>query len=664
MKHKLTLLLALSLIMQCVAAIVAGAVTENSWQISYMGNANTDRTKWYAEITYDYKFSGNAALSVKYPGTTRDETLYCELKNKINNSMSDGRYVLSFCNKGIASAYTDIVVGDRIFKYSDMTKESVAAPSGETNWFKYSVAFDYTAQEENFVAFRFYGTRQTVIDDVVLTMDGDENNLISDPSFEEYEETDDETEYDTTEYQLTNFCAAPANEAMVLSWVNPASAELQEVKIYDITDGEQKLVADNIDSTPSNTVVYAVEGLTNGQKYVYEIVFSYQTKSDYVYIAGGVPAVKKARDYGAWSLAKGTGDIGICPGETTIDGNVVHGGNASLKYVSNIDRSKEEFQQYIYLNTMNAIGMSKNKKYRFGFWVKGDNVRRDPQIHVGFVTFDGQAHGHPELAGTYDWKYVEYDYTYDRQNILWMILDGEADALWYDDITCYELDENGEPTGENLLRNGDFEGLVSTDTSQIKNLTATAGSGTVTLKWDIPNDNYSGANIYQLVFGEYEFRGRVDSNISEITLSGLSKDKEYTYKVVPVNNCNLEGEGASATVTTLFPDYEFGTAILLRDDTQETKVNGAGTYSVSLPVKNNLLSEGFAYEQLVGVYKDGILVNVYSTKETVQKSSKKAEPKKVVTSFTIPDDESYEVEFFVIDSRDKLNVLHSCTSFK
>ena len=664
MKHKYAFLLALSLIMQCITAVVAGAATENSWQISYMGSANTDRTKWYAEKTYDYKFSGNSALSVKYPGTTRDETLYCELKNKINSSMSDGRYVLSFCNKGIASAYTDIVVGDHIFKYADMTKESVAAPSGESNWFKYSVAFDYTAQEENFVAFRFYGTRQTVIDDVVLTIEGEENNLISDSSFEEYEEIDDETEYDTTEYQLTNFYAAPANEAMVISWKNPVSTELKGIKIYDITDGEHKLVADNIDSTPSNIVVYTVEGLTNGQNYVYEVVFSFQTKPDYIYVAGGMPMVEKSQNYGAWSLAKSTMNIGICPGNVSIDGNVAHSGNASLKYVSNIDRSKEEFQRDVYLNAMNAIGMSKNKKYRFGFWVKGDNVQREPQSHVGFVVFDGQGFSHPELAGTYDWKYVEYDYTYDGQNILWMILDGEADALWYDDITCYELDENGEPIGENLLRNGDFEGLVSTDTPQIKNITAAAGSGTVTLKWDTPNDNYSGANIYQLVFGEYEFRGRVDSNISEITLSGLTKNKEYTYKVVPINGCNLEGDGASATATTLLPDYEFGTAILLKGNTQETKINGAGTYSVSLPVKNNLLSEGFMYEQLVAVYKDGILVDVYSTKETVQKSSKTAEPKKVVTSFTIPDDESYEVEFFVIDSRDKLNVLRGCTSFK
>ena len=662
---KISAVLLISLIIQCFGTVWTSASYEG-WKINYVGEDNTDRTRWCAEIIYNHKYDGNAAMMVKYPGSQKNENVYCEIKNNIS-AMESGNYTLSFYNKGTASIYTEICVGNKVFGYADMESESVTAPSGDGTWKKYSVTFDYEEQQENYIAFKFYaGTPGTAIDDVSIVKTGETENRVSDSSFELFEESDDENEYDTKDYQITRLQVTPAAGKLALSWVNPAVTELTAVNIYNITDGKNELIASNIDSTPSKLIVHSIEGLANGQNYMYKIVFSFRTKADYNYFVCGTPAADKNRSLGGWDLYKAVGDVGFCPGRVQIDRNEAYEGKASLKFASNIDRSQTIFQSKIYMAACSAItSMEKGKKYRIGFWVKGKNVLRAPQMHMSWVNFDGVTPPlFEDLTGTYDWKHCEYDYTYDSKNIIYIILDGEAEGLWYDNLTCYELDENGEPTGDNLMQSGDFENLISDDVAEIKNLTATPGSGSVDLAWEAFGGSYAGANLYQLVFGKYEYRGTVGSETSSMHLPGLIKDKEYEFKIVPFNDAGLEGDGQSVSTKTLLPDYEFGDAVLMKNDVAVSSVNGAGSYKVILPAKNNTINDGFIFEQIVAVYKDNILTGVYSTQKNLTKSKKSAELSKISTEFDIEDDSAYRIEFHVIDSRDKLNVLKTYTVFE
>lgn len=668
MKFKIqAFVLGLIFLIQGFGCVSVNAGSVEGWTISYHGSQNSDRTRFYAELTDKYKYNGEKSMQIRYPAADKTEEDYVEIKNPLKSVMQTGRYTLKFYNKGSESPFTEIYAGaQKKITFAEMTKTAAEAPSGEKSWSEYSITFDYTQQEESFLSFRFYSrVTSEVIDDVSLTAEGSDKNLVCDSGFEEFYEDIPEEEYDREDYRPRCLMLSPADGAIILNWRNPASAELDGVKIYDITGGKEKLLSDSESKTPSETVWYKISDLINDEKYQYKIVFSFKTKPDSIYFMGGSPSSGGDYSIGSWNVhAQKSGAAGYCPGEIVLDRGEGHESNTSVRFTANIDRTIDEFKSNIYVNLTRVMNMETGKKYRFSFWIKRRNVQRDMQAHMSWKPFDNQGLSFSDMQGTKDWEYREYDYTFDEKNTLVFLMDGMCEAFWIDDINCYELDENGSVTENNLISDGDFEKIASETVGEITQVEGKSSARSAEITWQLPKKNYAGAYIYQKVFDEYEYRGILASDVSSVSVEGLEIDKEYNFKIVPFNSEGYEGEAAEISITTLIPDFEISDIQLYKDGSAVSGISGAGEYSVSVPVKNYVFEDGFGYEQLVAVYKGDILEKLYSTAPIIEKKGINAPFTKTVTEFSIPEGEGFNVQVFILDSRKDLNVLRPAVFYK
>lgn len=631
---------------------VLPAFAADGYTVNYYGEGE-NRT---AEQTQEYVFDGDYALLVKYSGTTKNTANYIEVKLPAEEMLA-GDYTLSFYNKGKASSFTEISVSDRhVYGYSDMTKTDATAPSGETGWSKYSVSFTYQGQAEDFVAFRFYGaTSKAAIDSISVTATGGTENLLTGGDFEDYQEQPEEA-WDTTGYKPVNIMSVPYVGGIALSWTNPSAVTLSDIAIYDITDGEE-LITDEINTSAGKLINY--EFVTDADKaYQFKIVFKYSDKEDFIYFLADKPAASgsnsNAYTLGTWTLSQALhGKAGYTPAEAMIDHDVKYGeSGGSLKLVSNIDRSRSDMNGNTYINVYTDLPMKTGKTYKISFMQKSLNVVKTPQVNMNGTKFDGEGLEMP-YTGTKDWTLREYTYTCTGSVRLRLMTEGACEGLWFDNIEVYELDENGEPTGENLLPDGNFDGLQSEIVGTLSDVSATAGKDSITISYSAPSKNCSDINIYEKKFDNFEYRGKLSVQAGSVAITGLEQDTEYTYMLCPVNADVFEGEGTVVTVKTILPDYEVFEPTLVTDS-----ITGISTAIVE--VKNNAIDDGVNVELIAGVYKDGALETVYSEKALVPKTAKNKKPEKISFDMEIPEESGYSVRLYVIDSRDSLDIFYPC----
>lgn len=689
MKRKYALILVFALLLQSFG-IQVGAENVEGWTFSRNGSFTEQENieLCLAESADRYKFDGDKSLLVKCQKPEKVDSDYIEIKNPLSKELESGKYKLSFFVKTTAVFEGEIYLGDAVAAtIGTMTVANATAPSGETKWKEYSAEIDYTKTADISLSFRFYNNIKSIyIDNVTLTtVDGTENYVV-DSGFEaeiKVEEntgggnggddsgntggggddsgnTGDDTTgddvpgddlYDTKAYQPTSLLSSGYAGGVLLSWKNPSTSDLEDIKIYDMTEGEEVLLSDTVSVTPSTIIYYKAE-CAESKCYQYKIVFSYKTKEDRIYYLSDFPGDKGSFASGKWNLREYmAGAAKYCPADVYIDSTMGHESDTSLKIVSNIDRNITALQSNIYTLITRSIGMDSGKKYYISFWIKGENVKNAPQAHMNFVKFEGSGNVVAGSTGTYDWTKKEYTYTYTTQNSLVLLVEGLCDALWFDDFVCYELDENGEITGDNLIEDGDFESVISKDTSSPSNFKTEAGIGSVKLSFNKPADKYNGMKLYQKVFDKYEYRGIISGEVDNFEITGLGENQEYTFKVVPFNKDLHEGEAKEFTVTTLLRDYDISAPVVYKSDTAVSELSGTGEYKVVTTAKNNLLDEDLVYEQLVGIYEGNTLIKVYSTKQSVLKTEQNAPYSTTETTFIVPEIDNCRVKIFVVESR-------------
>ena len=667
MKRYCSFFLVLCLMFQCVAVSYAST---QGWSVTLNGTVNTDTETYFAKLAIDaakeYKYSGDNSLYLEYPGTTKSETEYMEIKNTLADSTEVGEsYTLKFYIKGSRnSEYQEAVLGNTVlenFKNISKTKMN-NAPSGQTGW--YECVYDFTAgSEENVFMFRIYGgTNNAAIDDVSLVKSGTTDNLIVNAGFEDglAEEEYVEEEYDRTPYTPVSMMASPNASQLTLSWVNPSATTLKKVSVYDITNGKNEPVQGNFGTTPSAIVYHNITGLTDGESYQYKIVFNFSDKGDFVYYLCGTPSGKVTVNVGKWSLMRNNStNVAYCPGEVVIDNEVAHTGKASLRMRANIDRSVKELQSNIYIGALFATKLEVGDKYSVSFWIKGERIDRAPTLTMQWAVMDGRDREYPELKGDeYDWKQVNLEYTYTEKSNFYFIYDGYCKNLWLDDIEIYKLNEDGTKAegAENLVSEGGFEDITSETVGTISDLTATPKPGGLDLEWKMSDEPCKEIEVYEKYYGKDIYIGTVVKD-SKISLTNLIQGREYTYKLVPVNNDNVKGTPVEVTGTTILPDYEIGNVVLKSGDSEIKKLSGAGDYTITFSVKNNVFEDGMNVEQFVAVFdKDNVLWDIFSTKKKINKTGQGKPYTNISTSFTVPGDD-YTVEYFVFDDRTTLNII-------
>ncbi len=659
MKKFLSVLLSVATFLGMTAVYVSADV--KPWTITVYGTGENR----YVEQTDVKKYDGDFSLSVQYSGTRKNAANYIEVKMMLTEELLPGNYTFSLYNSGRASAHTEISVGEGItFGFGDMEQVE------ENEWIKYTKTVSYEGDGEDFVAVRFYGgTSQAYLDNISLIAEDSGENLVKDGGFEFYEEPEPETEepWDTTDYRPLNFMAIPFKGSVALSWKNPASATLDDIVVYDITDGKEELVTDEIATTAKKLINYEITNLED-RIYQYKVIFSYRDKGDFTYFLSSgtseADPLKGSAVWGEWTYSRaGHGKAGYTPAAMMLDYDIKRGEEGSaLKVVSNIDRSRGEFHGNTFVRLTQNLPLETGKKYSVSYWTKAQNVSDGFQVNFNGAAFDGMGLVLP-YSGTHDWTFREYTYTYSAESQLRFLDEYACESIWFDDVEVYLLDENGEKKGKNLVKGGDFNGIANETVGEISDVWAESQKESIILNWTVPSKNCMEIRLYEKKFDNYEFRGTLTASAGSVEISNLDIEKEYTYKLCPVNDYGIEGEGVEVTAKTVIPDYEIFESSLTQNGYEVTELSGAGSYTAVVPVKNSGITEGVNVEIFAAVYKDNALEELYSTSALVEKTSKSRPPKEIKATFELPDGEGYHVEIFVVDSRNSLDILQPCKTY-
>jgi len=674
MKKKIAYLLTSVLLFQTAGYMsVQAADSDNSWKISYYGEFEdeAERETYVADITNAAAYDGDMSLNVKCPLSRYDENSRIEISNTLMSNLETGNYTLEFyARKNSKSLDGEVHIGDTVISMADMNIAAVDAPSGEDGWKKYSYSFDYTAKSTSDFSFVFnYRIISYTIDEISLVLTGTDVNLIGDPGFEQYfdESTIDDKEeaYDTQPYQAKTFMYTKLNDGVSISWKNPSTDTLSEIQVYNISSGELVLVSDEIPTDPERVVYFIEKGLISGMDYTYKIVFSYTDKEDYIYYMGGQPSPKvSSMKFGAWTFENEMGGAaGYTPSNAYIDTTEAHSGEASFKmYMNSSLLSSDGMAGNIFMKLWQTVPLEAGKTYKIGFWIKGEEVGSNVCANMRFDLFNGM-YGRDVVGskGTYDWKYVEYRYTYGLddahdQNIFLMHYEGYAKGIWVDDVECHEVNEDDEAIGENLFINSGFEELNKAATAEIQKLTAEPVNNGISFSWKNVGSDCCGINIYQKIFDEYEYRGTLESGITAFTMTSLEPGAEYTFKFVPYNTEYLEGESVEITQKTLIADYIIDMPVLTYGGIETDNISNAGTYKISVSAKNNALEDGLDFEIIAFLYNaDNTPVKAYSTKASVVKRHEKAPYTTKSLLVNVPEGNGQYMEVYVLDSRGSLS---------
>lgn len=669
MKNKiLKIIIAVTLVFRTIIPITS-VIAASGWTITYAGSTNTDRERYVASITEDYKFSGDTAMLIKYPGTkVEGEDNYVEIKYIIPDKMETGEYTLTFYNKGSKSALTEIYIGDSIvLKYTDTTPVRINAedaPSGETNWYQFTYNFSYTSQEGDHIMFRYYGgTQQTLIDDISIVAASGGENYITDSSFDSVEEPDlSEEPYDTTDYQATNLMASGGNGKVCVSWVNPKTADIRKVKIYDTTNGDWELLSDSLSTVPGQIVYYTQEGLSSGELSRYAVTFEFSDKPSFTYHISGAPDASDAKNFGSWSIQEmKAGTAGYCPGEVTLETD--ENGNSYARIRSNIDGNLDSnLAGNIYIRLWQNVSLEPNSSYKLKMRAKLEDVDTVTMLigWNGFIENGGWSV--PIFKGSAEWQ--DYTFTYNTDDSVpeyYHIIMETPGTILIDDVGLYKV-ENGEE-GENLITDGGFEEMVSSNVGNLNGAELVdAETDSMTLKWSGSTSRIDHVNLYRKLFDNYEYRGALDLENTTLRMENLNIGTEYTYLLKPVNSLGYEGEGIEVSAETAMPDFEVTEAKLFKTNVQVNSISGSGTYTVQTTVKDYAIKD-MTYTQVVALYKDGVIVKIYVTEKTLQPQAKNKAAVKVNTNFTIDTGTGYTAEVFTLDSIESMNIIQRCKIF-
>jgi len=139
---------------------------------------------------------------------------------------------------------------------------------------------------------------------------------------------------------------------------------------------------------------------------------------------------------------------GGAEGSAIITDEKAHSGKNSLVITNNTP-----YAANTYLNTFTRFNVEEGKKYEFGCYAKGVGVGA-AAMSVDWVGRIGL-----NIFSNFDWMEFKSTYTSTKngQADFQFLMDSIVKKLYIDDLYVYELDENGERTGDNLISKTGFE---------------------------------------------------------------------------------------------------------------------------------------------------------------------------------------------------------------
>lgn len=578
------------------------------WEIGYKNEYKIDKNANYIQATSAVSYSGNNSLEICYPLGDMGDGTAVYLRNYSVSGLGPADYELSFAVK--EASRTPLCV--RLESQSKVASRELKWPIGNTRtdlgngWYKYTMTFAASEISGELVQLYFEQfdkiSSPIFVDNIVFAKKGETENLITNGDFEEV--------YIPSvidKYEPSNVMVSVRNKMILTpSWTNPQT-DAEAVRLYDITDGKNLLLSESFAAGAGKRNHFKYENLTPDKEYSFRIEFDFGDKGiKEFYTYGATNAVYNTFQTGGWATNFGFGaEHGYTPVWAGIDTQEKRSGNGSMRIKSNLDG---ESGLMLELNIDFNNKLVQSKRYLVSFWAKGKNVSgnalflRMENSHImslGAVTEEWK-----QLSAVYDTTPTPIDVPSTSGCLKFWVNNAIGD-LWLDDIEVYELDENNNIVGDNLVSDPDVAGFEKDADAAvppaIKNLSAEPLSRSAVLAWTNPiSSSVDHINVYEVIDGEYALRAVVPPTASEITLKNLDNEHTYTYVLRTVSKFGVESQTVETDVTPQTPETEI--LELSLNNGQEMLSIGKNIFKVD--VLNNFKPEPLEAELIVALYKN------------------------------------------------------------
>lgn len=580
------------------AKLVTSSVeTPQGWNFVYSGNASALNST--AKISTEEANTGSNSLNL---GTTLASSGegYVEAEYRLPSDAQKGDYELTFYLKG---SYKKASVFAGVGENKGIEDSLIKFTETKGDWTMYKKTITYNGEEALKIK-AVKGTSSVYIDDVSMKL-GDVE-LIENGGFEKMTVTTAvsvETDPAEANPSLSGISAKDSSDMprnfitytgdnLTLSWINPQKA-IKSVKLYETTSGGDILLKDTLSTASGGAVSCSLPAEDNDR--TFRLVYTYSDDTVAQYVFGG--DITPKAECNNWNIAYNAGedDDGneILPMCAEIDRTEKHGAGASLKVRSNATKAKEGS-----IVLSQDVKLESDQTYMLYVWEKT----------VGAANYTVKC-GSTELTGLKvkednGYKLNSYRITGGGDDISITFVK-QNESVQLDDIELYKF-ENGNPAGENMLKNGDFEtGVAEVLPQAVSGISAVGLENGVALSWTKPEGEYQNIAVYRKQDGAWVKCATLGKNAEGVTIGSLTQDTEYEFAVASV--CRELNDSPAVTVKAAAkgPAAEIGDVTVSKESDN--------VYKISRTVKNNYAGTDYRAELIVALQENGIIKRVASS---------------------------------------------------
>lgn len=393
-------------------------------------------------------YEGNKASFI-YRKKSGDIGAYAYCRYDSDEPMPPGTYTVTFYAKGTVSREQNFIgIDDYVKRFSEYTRTYVG-----DGWFKYENTVT-TTKEKTLIDYYLSGwaNNEAYYFDGLSVKDSNGKEYCKDGNFENcyvYGECSPEN--------LVAYSASSTNKGEgVIAWFNPKRDDITAINLT--VDGDEVEFVSNTDSRGYNEVV-----LSNLEdKNIYDVVLAitaggrtYKTQKTLIQNSASknYNAVGN-RPLGDWQFSRNETSGVYCDATLELDSDIKYSGNNSMK----ISCARSGAASNVYARLEQWVSLDKNKSYQLSAKTRSIGVGRDIKLMVDWetaATFKGKTRWTTKKY-TIAANDPEADDGEKYDVCISFLVESKADAAWIDDVSLYEI-QDGEPTGQNLIKNGGFE---------------------------------------------------------------------------------------------------------------------------------------------------------------------------------------------------------------
>lgn len=402
--------------------------TFSNWKLT--GGANLINR--YLDLNEAYEGKSSLKIVSNYNAVS-----YARMVREIGGLDSAKTYQVSFWAKldNNAAANASFQAGTKTIRYTDDWAAIAGITGSNQGWKKYTYSF--SGKTKFFFSIIFETQGVLWLDSVALYEMAEGvpvgSNLISDGGFE-------------VNSQISHEMAVNRSGSVSISWQNPVQGLIKGIDILD--ENGEKLTLENEPELTAGAYTQAlISGLQMNKEYNYTILID---------MANGQPISKKITfvPMGDYNYTTQNGIKMLDLSKIKVEGGLKSIG----VYINPEAKKNGEYGLMIKSNTktmtsilFDAIQIDSTKNYRASTWIKVADKS-------GNVWLSNDWGARTQVTDT-EWKKYTIDVSSAGTFIFRLGSEATYTALYADDFALYELDEQGNEIGENLMTNGGFENV-------------------------------------------------------------------------------------------------------------------------------------------------------------------------------------------------------------